>query len=170
MLPRRHAPPAPPRASATVILAAVAATLLAACGPSGEPDIRVVGDVQAAEPVAGASILVFELANDGDGDDALIGADTDAALGIELHETRIEDGRASMVQLEEVPLPAGETIRSRSGGLHLMMVVPDETVVDGATFDMTLQFERSEDLSVPVTVTDLLDLAESTFDDPETDQ
>jgi periplasmic copper chaperone A len=158
-LPRRR-----PRVGLVVVVLAV---LLSACGGGGDPSLRVNGPAQAAQPVSGASQIVVEIANDGDGDDTLVDATTDVALGIEMHLTTIEDGRASMGQLDEVELPAGETVSFRPGGLHLMLIVPDETVTQGTTFEMTLRFERSEDLTVPVTVVDLLDLAESTFDDPD---
>jgi periplasmic copper chaperone A len=147
---------------------AIMALVLSACG-GGEPDLRLTGEAQAAQPVSGASQIVLSIANDGDGDDTLVEATTDAALGVEMHLTTIEDDRASMGQLDEVELPAGEVVDFRPGGLHLMLIVPDDTVTEGATFDLTLAFERSGDLTVPVTVVDLLDLAESTFDDPEED-
>ncbi len=72
-----------------------------------------------------------------------------------------------MGELDEVEVPAGESVRFRPGGLHLMMVVPDETVVLGERFDLTLSFERSDPMTVEVEVVDLLDLAEATFDDQE---
>ncbi len=147
----------------------VAVALLASACAGGDPDLRIAGDVQAAQPVSGASQIVLAIANDGDGDDTLIEASTDAALGVEMHLTTIEDGRASMGQLDEVDLPAGEVVNFRPGGLHLMLIVPDDTVVEGATFDLTLAFDRSGAMTVPVTVVDLLDLAESTFDDPDED-
>lgn len=149
-------------------LASVAlALVLGACAGGGDPQLRTTGPAQAAEPVSGASQIVLEIANEGDGDDVLVEATTDAALGVEMHLTTIEDGRASMGQLDEVELPAGEAVAFRPGGLHLMLIVPDETVTLGSTFDLTLRFERSDDLVVPVMVVDLLDLAESTFDDPD---
>jgi len=66
-----------------------------------------------------------------------------------------------------VDVPAGETVRFRPGGLHLMLVVPDSTVREGGTFDLTLHFERSGDRTIPVEVVPLLDLAEQAFDDAE---
>ncbi len=139
------------------------AAIAAACGPAGDPDLEV-GRAQAAEPVAGASQVVVAVANHGDGDDRLVGADTPVALGVEIHLTEIDDGQATMSQVDEVAIPAGETLRFRPGGLHLMLVVPDESVQVGATFDLTLRFDRSGDVTVPVEVVDLLDLAEDTFD------
>jgi len=154
----------------------VGATLLSlllavtACGtgpsPStvgaGSPELHV-GAAQSSAPISGASQLVLVIENRGDGDDRLVGVDTDAALAIEIHRTEIDaDGRASMGPLEDVPLPAGETVRFRPGGLHLMVVVPDEQVVVGGTFEVTLRFERSAPITRTVTVVDLLDLVETT--------
>jgi copper(I)-binding protein len=136
---------------------------LTACTGGGDPALTVSG-AQAAVPLAGSSQIVVSITNDGDGDDRLLAVDTDAAIGIELHETRIDDGIATMVDLDEVPLPAGETVRFRPGGLHLMMIGPDDEVVLGARFPITLRFERSDPITVTAEVRDLLDLAEDSFD------
>jgi hypothetical protein len=45
-----------------------------------------------------------------------------------------------------------------------MLVVPDETVTVGGTFEITLRFERSAPITRTVTVVDLLDLVEMTAD------
>ena len=132
---------------------------LVGCGPSGTPQLQV-GTVQAADPVSGSSQIVLAVTNDGDGDDALVAVETDVAVAIELHETRIEDGQATMERLEEVPLPAGETVRFQPGGLHLMMVGPDDDVELGATFDVTLEFDRSDPITATAEVRELLDLVE----------
>jgi len=152
-----------------VSLLALASTLLilTACGSDqatlgdGAPDLQV-GSARASARVAGASQLMLTIENRGDGDDRLIGADTDAALAIEIHLTVIEpDGRASMRMLDDALLPAGESVAFRPGGLHLMVVVPDERVVAGGTFEVTLRFARSAPVTRTVTVVDLLDLVEA---------
>lgn len=153
-----------PRAAIATGAVLLLLVVLSACGPSGTPDLSV-SPAQAAVPVSGSSQIVVSITNDGDGDEELVEATTPAALGVELHVTEIEDDRATMQELETVPLPAGETTRFRPGGLHLMMVVPDETVVEGGTFELTLHFERSDDVTVPVEVVPLLDLAEDAFDE-----
>lgn len=160
--------PAAHRRRRPVIAGALAALALVsgACGASGTPALAV-SDAQAAVPLAGSSQLVLAVTNAGDGDDALVGVESDAALGIELHETRIADDRATMVSLDEVPLPAGETVRFRPGGLHLMMIAPSDEVVLGATFDVTLLFDRSDPVTTTAEVRELLDLAEDSFDDPD---
>lgn len=151
--------------TATLLLAAGLA--LAACGEEGPrplgpgtPDLQVSA-AQASAPVAGASQLVVSITNRGDGDDRLVGADTDAALAVEIHRTTIkDDGRAVMRLLEDVVLPAGDTVRFRPGGLHLMVVVPDERIVLGGTFELVLRFQRSDPVTVTAEVVDLLDLVE----------
>jgi copper(I)-binding protein len=145
---------------------ALIALLVAGCGEDdrslggGTPDLRVSA-AQSSAPVAGASQLVVTIANHGDGADRLLGADTEAALAVEIHRTVIEeDGRAFMRLLEDVVIPAGETVHFRPGGLHLMVVVPDDRVRVGGTFEVTLRFERSAPVTLDVEVVDLLDLVE----------
>ncbi len=163
--PAPHQRPARGRGrTRTGLVIAVLAAALTACGSGGTPQLSV-GTVQAAEPVAGSSQIVLSITNTGDGDDALTGVATDAAVGIELHETRIEDQRATMVALDEVPLPAGTTVRFRPGGLHLMMIGPADEVEVGSTFEVTLEFDRSAPITTTAEVRDLLDLAEESFDE-----
>ncbi len=165
-----HRPPHPPtrrrlgRAATTLALTAL---LAAGCGSEGSeglgdgtPDLHV-SSAQASVPVAGASQLVLTIENRGDGADRLMGAETDAALAIEIHRTVIEDdGRAFMRLLDDVIIPAGGSLAFRPGDLHLMVVVPDERVRLGGTFDVTLRFERSAPLTLTVEVVGLLDLVE----------
>jgi copper(I)-binding protein len=142
-----------------LVVGTLALVALSCSAPAGTPDIDV-GPAQASRPIAGTSQVVLTITNRGDGDDALVGVDTTNALGIESHLTEIVDGRVTMRELDEVPLPAGSTTRFQPGGLHLMLIVPDETVVVGATFDVTLRFARSPARTVSVTVVELLDLVE----------
>jgi copper(I)-binding protein len=144
--------------------AAIAAQALgvAACaGPTGTPDLRV-GPARASVPAAGVSQLVVAIENAGDGDDRLVAASTDRALAVELHETRVDDeGRAVMeLRADGVALPAGTTTRFRPGGLHLMLVVPDASVVLGGTLPVTLTFDRSPPVTVEVTVVPTAELLE----------
>jgi periplasmic copper chaperone A len=154
--------------SARSTLATALAVFLVAC-TSGDPDLRV-GPARAGEPVSGASQIVVAIDNTGTGDDELVAVETDAAVAVELHETTIDDGRARMEQRDTVELPAGETTEFRPGGLHLMMVAPDEAVTQGGTFEVTLSFDRSDPTTVSVEVVDVVDLAESTEADTEGDE
>ncbi len=156
--------PAPHSSTAIASLVALLAAVLVSCAGGGTPELVVVGTPQAATPIAGSSQVAVTISNDGDGDDVLVGARTDAALATEIHRTTIADGAATMEVLERVPIPAGERLVFRPGELHLMLVVPDETVREGGTLTLVLEFERSDDVVVDATVVDLLDLAEDAAD------
>ncbi len=157
-----------------VTVALLLAPLVACSGPAssgsaplgaGEPDLRH-SSAQASSPIAGASQLVLTVENRGDGDDRLLGVESDAALAIEIHRTVVEaDGRASMRMLDDVIIPAGGSVAFRPGGLHLMLIIPDERVVVGGTFEVTLRFERTGPVTLTATVVDLLDLVESVQND-----
>jgi periplasmic copper chaperone A len=133
--------------------------LVAAACASGEPDLNI-GDARAATPSGGSSQVLVELTNEGDGADTLVGVDSGAAAAVEIHRTEIEEGRASMVELDEVEIPAGETVQFRPGSLHLMLVAPDETVVEGGTFELVLRFERTGDVPLDVEVVPLADIVD----------
>lgn len=147
----------------TLLSAAAVAALLAACG-GGTAQVEVSGPVQVATPVAGSSQVAMTLVNHGDGDDELVSVSTEAALAVEIHRTTIADGAATMETLEGLPIDAGEELVFRPGDLHLMLVVPDETVREGGTVELVLDFERSEDVVVEAQVVDLLDLVEDAAD------
>lgn len=132
--------------------------MVAACA-SGEPDLSI-GDARAATPSGGSSQVLVEVTNGGDGADTLVGVDSGAAARVEIHRTEIEEGRASMVELDEVEIPAGETVQFRPGSLHLMLVAPDETVVEGGTFELVLRFERTGDVPLDVEVVPLADIVD----------
>ena len=62
--------------------------------------------------------------------------------------------------LEDLDVPAGDRVEFRPGQEHLMLVVPDETVVEGGTLELVLEFDRSDPIRLDVPVIDLVDLAE----------
>lgn len=146
-----------PSRAARCLAVACVAVALAGCG--GEPDLRV-GPATAAEPSAGTSQVVVAIDNRGRGDDALLGARTDAAAGVEIHRTRIEGGVATMQRQPEAELPAGATVRFRPGDLHLMLVDADGALREGDTFALELDFARSDDVTVDVDVVPLSELAD----------
>ncbi len=146
-----------------VVASVLLALVLTSCVSAGEPSLRISA-ARAAVPVSGSSQVVLTIHNEGDRDDELVAVATDAALGVEIHVTEIVDGFARMRQLDRVDLRAGSSTAFRPGGLHLMLVVPDADVVEGATFDLTLHFARSDARTVQVTVVDLVDLAEGSAD------
>ncbi len=147
----------PPRVRVLALLLPVVLLVVACAG--GEPDLEI-GHARAAEPAGGSSQVVVAITNHGDGDDVLEGASTPAAAAVEIHLTEVDDGRAQMLELDELDIPAGETVRFRPGSLHLMLVLPDESVERGGTFPLVLHFDRSGEQSVEVEVVGYEDLVD----------
>ena len=141
---------------AVAVLAILAISVACSSG-----DARVeASQARAAVPVAGSSQIAITLTNVGERSDYLISASTPAAVDIEVHLTEIIEQRASMRSVDTVDLPAGIPVHFRPGGLHLMMVVPDDSVVLGARFPLTLTFRHADPITVDVDVVPLEELLE----------
>jgi copper(I)-binding protein len=136
---------------------AVVVALLAVACSAGSPAITV-SDVRVSTPIAGSAQIALAFTNAGTAADELLAVDTPDAAFVEIHETVVSDGRAVMVKRDTVPLGAGETVVFRPGSLHLMLLVPNDTVVPGARIPVTLTFKTHPPVTVDALVVDLLDL------------
>ncbi|WP_338054349.1 copper chaperone PCu(A)C [Streptomyces spiramenti] len=133
-------------------LAVAAAGLLAgATACSSEPDgpeLSVSGAFvpePVSEAVAGG-FLVLE--NTGGEDDALVGAVSEMAEKVELHET-VEN---SMRPVDSLAVPAGGSLELARGGNHLMLHGLTHKPVEGDTVPIELTFEKSGTLTIDVPV------------------
>ncbi|SHG46594.1 copper chaperone PCu(A)C [Streptoalloteichus hindustanus] len=83
----------------------------------------------------------LKLRNAGPAADALVGVTTDVATKAELHTMQpTGNGAEKMVQVNEIPLPPGQEIELRSGGLHLMLVGMKKDLVAGEQVPVELAF------------------------------
>ena len=98
--------------------------------------------------------VYLEIGDPGEHDDRLVGAQSDVAERVELHESIIgDDGTARMEeQTDGIVVPAGQGVSLEPGGLHLMLIAP-EPLGDGDRFELTLEFERGGERTVEVSVT-----------------
>lgn len=83
--------------------------------------------------------------------DTLIGVQSDVAQLVEIHESYQMEG--DMMGMREVPvleLPAESTVRLQQGGLHVMLIQLTRTLTDGDSFDLTLNFANSEDITIEI--------------------
>jgi copper(I)-binding protein len=90
-------------------------------------------------------------------DDALVGASasSDVARMVQVHEVVMgSDGSMMMQETPKVDLPAGETVSLEPGGFHIMFMELAEPFEVGQTFDLTLEFESGESVTVEVEVTE----------------
>ena len=144
-----------------IVLMVVLAFAVIGCD-AGEPALTL-SDVKISSPIAGSAQIALRVANSGTGSDELVDVSSPHAAFVEVHETVITDGRAVMMKRDGVTFASGRTVVFRPGSLHLMMLVPDTTVVTGATIPVTFTFKTHPPITVDATVVELLDLV--TFGD-----
>lgn len=92
------------------------------------------------------------LRNETGADDALVAAAVPGIERIELHTHEHADGVMRMRRVEQVPVPAGETVNFEPGGLHLMLFGVGAEVKSGGTVPLTLTFETAGQVTVEAEV------------------
>lgn len=99
----------------------------------------------------GAAYLT--LRNGGGDADRLVGATSDVAQRVEMHQTSIDaQGVASMRQVEAIEVPAGGEAVLAPTGLHLMLLGLKAPLADGTSFPLRLRFEHGGETEVTVAV------------------
>lgn len=97
----------------------------------------------------GAAYLVIR--NRGRTDDRLIAVRPEDGFAeyAELHTHINDNGVFRMREMENgIPIPAGETVALRPGGLHVMLYGLDGPLTEGNVHGLTLVFERSGEITV----------------------
>jgi len=100
----------------------------------------------------GTGAVYITLRNTGPAPDALVGASSEAAEVVELHET-IRDGEVMRMRpVGTLALPAGATLKMKPGGLHVMLIHLKRALHAGDTVPLTLTFEHGAALTLKVPV------------------
>ncbi len=146
----------------------------AACG-GGDAGVDV-SEPWSRATAEGATAGAVYMELESDETDALVGVSVDPAIAavVEIHETvMVEspeddmsddemsddgdhgmDGAMTMQEVSEIPIAAGEAVALAPGGLHVMLLDLAAPLVDGETFELTLEFANAEPQVVEVTVRD----------------
>lgn len=99
------------------------------------------------------SAIYLTLTQHGEPADTLMGASSEVASLVEIHESyEAEDGLMGMRHVEQVPLPADESVRLEQGGLHIMLIQLQQALTPGDQVELTLHFARAGDVPVQVPV------------------
>ncbi len=98
----------------------------------------------------GAAYMVIK--NSGSAADALIGASSDVAATVEIHETKMVDGNASMLPVARIEVPAGGSVELKPGGYHVMFIGLKQPLTVGAKITINLQFEKGGTIPVEAEV------------------
>lgn len=100
----------------------------------------------------GNSAVFFEISNATPTDDNLLEVQSVIASAVEIHQTSMVDGVMKMERQFSLPLPRGEKVIFTPGDLHVMLIDLKQDLNVGDTFNSTLIFEHSDDVSVSVLV------------------
>ncbi|HHX8315194.1 TPA: copper chaperone PCu(A)C [Vibrio diabolicus] len=94
----------------------------------------------------------FQLTNHGDSEDALIAAESQIAGHVEIHTHKKEDGVMKMIKIDEVRVPANDSVLFKPGSFHLMIFNPTQALKEGDRFPMTLTFKNAGKVEVEMAV------------------
>jgi hypothetical protein len=132
-----------------MLVAAVLAVILGlgtGCS-SSPPQITIEGQYAEFSPLfIGSGSFYMKIRNTGGGDKLAGVATSLPGTVIELHDVR--DKR--MVRVEEIPIPARDTVELKPGSLHIMIYNMPKTIRQGSELDLTLRFQRSGERTVTV--------------------
>ncbi len=99
----------------------------------------------------GAMYVVIE--NQGNESDRLIGAASDAAKTVEVHESYMEGDMMKMRPVEGgLEIPAGGTVELKPGGYHIMLIDLVSPLEVGTKIKVTLKFEKAGDVPLEVEI------------------
>lgn len=133
-------------------LAIALAGTFAGCSGGGAPSVTdawIRVPMNATGPAGG----FLSIANPGSSADALVGASSDAAAAVEIHETTMaDDGTMGMAPIDRIELPAGGSVELKPGGTHLMLIGLAKPLTAGEKVTITLLFEHAGAVEVTAEV------------------
>ncbi len=84
----------------------------------------------------------------------LTGASSPDFKRVEMHASKLEGGMATMVEVHNLPVPAGGKVAFAPGGHHFMMFEPNHPVVKGSQISLVLTFADGKTQTVKLEVRD----------------
>ena len=138
-----------------VALGAIVVTATACGADEGSRGV-VVSDAWSRPTPAGTTTCAVYMTLRADNADALVAISVDPALATTAmaHETASSDGQMSMEHSMAIDLPADDEVTFEPGGMHVMLEGLAAPLLDGDTFDLTLDFVQAADVVVEVSVRD----------------
>ncbi len=125
---------------------------LAACTAGAAPKLSILGPWARPAATGGNAAVYLSLVNKGDASDALVGASSDAAETVNIHETRMEGDVIGMTPVSRIEVPAGGRAELKPGGFHVMLVRLIRDLNPGDVVSVTLRFEKSVEITVEAKV------------------
>lgn len=134
--------------------------LLSACSSESkvEENITVeeitIADGWARPTKAGMmSAAYFTIKNTTDISDSLLSVSSNVSSNTQIHESyETEDGLMGMREQEFVLVPSKSEIQFKQGGLHIMIIQPDQDLIEGDSVLLGLSFSSSNEIKVKVPI------------------
>lgn len=126
---------------------AVAVLGLAACERKAPEAITITNPYVRATPQT-VTAGYLELTNNTGTDDALVSVTTDWAGKSELHNVVADKDVMTMIPVDTIVIPAGQTTALKSGSYHIMLFDLKGPLTVGETRDATLNFQHARPVKV----------------------
>ena len=136
----------------------VLAVLIAAASPAFAqgtgPSIAVQQPYARATPAGAQTGAVYmTVDNKSHAADRLVGASSDVADKLQIHEMTVVNGVMQMRELAGgLPIPADGSVTLKPGSYHVMLIGLKKPLKAGESFPLTLKFEKAGNISVTVPV------------------
>jgi len=108
--------------------------------------------VREALPNSKVNAGYMTLFNVGDKDLAITKIESESFESIEIHQMKSVDGMMEMSEINNMLIPAGQSVTLEPKGIHLMMMGPDKDFIEGQTVEMSFTFDTGavQIMMVPV--------------------
>lgn len=129
--------------------AAIAAPAKTIAGP-----LEITGAfTRATAPGAPAGGAFVTIHNTGDTADKLIGASSEIAAHVELHQMKMNGNVMEMSPVDGgLDIAPGDTLTLKPGGFHIMLIGLKNQLVQGQSVPITLEFEKAGKVSLDFAV------------------
>lgn len=88
------------------------------------------------------------------GTQRIVGVTSESFASVEIHESLMQDGMMRMEKQDQLVIDAGATVTLQPGGLHLMMMNPQQPTKPGETHRLRLKLGDGSTQQIDMTVRD----------------
>ena len=139
--------------SAVLAAMAVGGATFAACTTSDAPTGRAVTSSWARTADSGATGGAYlTIVNHDSTAVELVGASSEAAVSVEVHESMQHDGMSHMMARASVAIGARDSVVMAPGGLHVMLNQLTRALAAGDSVPLILRFSNGDTVRVSVPV------------------
>lgn len=108
---------------------------------------------KATPPHAPASAVFMKIQNNTDQNVYLLGGSSSISKATEVHKHLRINGMMKMVKLENVMIPAHDTLTLKPGGYHIMLIGLNQDLKPNDKIDLKLNISTNPDSKQPQTIT-----------------